>query len=224
MTEAMAREHSTTTLTMNYHQQGYVLLKDCIDSTPMNALRQLCKAALRGHGVITDSIEKAHLDYPKQVNRHFPRGHFSEGMAAVIQNILTRTSLGDVINTITGTTPQVLPDHSLVSWLPEAVQPGFSGYHQDGPDDSITTGYPHIWVPITESRVTNFNIIPNTHELGNLPHGMLGQFVKVQKQCVDKLIHKEQSLSVNTGDALVFSTRALHCLTLNNSNEICWSL
>lgn len=208
----------------NYLQQGYVLLKNCINSTDMNSLHKLCQDALLSHGVATGAIEKAHLDYPSLVNRYFPRGHFSDSMAATIHSILADSALGSALKAITGALPQVLPDHSLVSWLPESVQPGFSGYHQDGPDDSVANGYPHIWIPITESRATNFKIIPYTHELGNLPHGMLGQFVKVQKKCVDELIQNEQRLSVNTGDALIFSTRALHCLTLNNSNEICWSL
>jgi len=212
-----------------YNNQGYTLLKGCIDPEHISRLTQSCQSILRNQNADVSSIENAHIEHPEIVDRYFPRAHFHERLPFDIQALLSQTMLRSTLKQLSSCSQEtdllgLNPEYSILSWPPETIQKGFSGYHQDGPSSAVKHGHPHIWIPISDSRKLNFKIIPNTHLLGNLPHGMLGQFVKVQHSYVEPLIQNEEFLQVEVGDALIFSTRALHCLSLNQTKRICWSL
>lgn len=214
---------SLQALVDEYNTRGYVVIHSESTRQAIDSLYDACKEILARLGVDADKIEDVHLTHPEIVNRYFPRAHFCDSVSAQIQDILSQEPLRRFMYKITGKNIHQ-PDHSILAWLPEEVQKGFSGYHQDGPAAEIEYGYPHVWIPVTESRTRNFKIIPGSHVYGNLPHGMLGQFIKVEQSHVDLLSHNEEDLQVNVGDILIFSTRALHCLMHNHSRQICWSL
>lgn len=206
-----------------YTSQGYIHLKNIINVNLLDALKGLCCS------VVPNLINPAclgdvHNTIPEKVNRYFPRTHSPLGIDALVAKLVSKPDLSSILFSICGGEIEVDPNKTILSWPPESVQKGFTGYHQDGPDDTYLEGFPHVWIPVEDSRVFNIKLIPSTHTLGNLPHGMFGQFVKVLPEYVGPLIDGEIKMKVEVGDALIFSTRILHCLALNGSDQTCWSL
>lgn len=206
-----------------YTSRGYIHLKNNIDVKLLGDLKELCCS------IFPNFINPAHLGgvhnlFPEKVNRYFPRTHSPLGLDALVAKLVSRSDLSSILSSICGGEIEVDPNKTILSWLPESIQKGFTGYHQDGPSDTHLEGFPHVWIPVEDSRVYNIKLIPSTHTLGNLPHGMFGQFVKVLPEYVGSLIEGEIRMKVEVGDVLIFSTRILHCLTLNRSDQTCWSL
>jgi len=211
------------TLEDEYKSNGFVILKNILELKELEQLQECCFDVLSNHGVNTDNMETPHIDNPKVINKYFPRSHNSSLITEAVQSIVRNPRLNEIIRNINKDIT-ISEDHTLISWMPSEVKKEFTGYHQDGPLGGHLKGDIHVWVPIADKREKNFKIIPKTHNLGNLPHSMFGQFVKVKTEYVEKFSSNEKEIMVNVGDILLFSTRALHCLTLNDSKRICWSL
>lgn len=205
-----------------YYEQGFIHIKESLAEDYINELRLHCASVVGNNSC--DNIEAYHRTENKIVNCYFPRSHTPEVLKETIDDIVENTVISRLLNTICEGNFTIDTDFTLLSWLPENFQKGFTGYHQDGPSDNSLEGLPHVWIPITESREFNLGVIPKTHNLGNLEHTMFGQFIKVKQDEVTHLEEKGIKIKVDVGDILIFSTRILHCLLLNYTDQICWSL
>ncbi|KID55480.1 hypothetical protein JF50_19915 [Pseudoalteromonas luteoviolacea] len=206
-----------------YESLGFTLLKKALPPHLHTELINCCQHILQLHQVDSEQIQYAHLNNNRQVNRYFPRSHHIDSVSQTIDKIICNGPLKYILSSFDRKL-SISKDHTIVSWMPEHIKKEFTGYHQDGPIGEQMDGNLHVWVPITDNRRTNFKIIPNTHKIGNLPHSMFGQFVKVDETYIEPFVQDALAIKVEVGDILIFSTRALHCLELNKQDEICWSL
>ncbi len=210
-------------LVETYQEQGYLHLKSYVSKEIIDQLKHVCCSIL-DLPLCSSELGGVHESHSKSVNRYFSRTHNPVGLDCVITSLLTQLQLLPLLKNVCGGEIQLDSDFTILSWLPEHIQKGFTGFHQDGPDDFYEEGFPHVWIPIEDDRDVNMRVIPKSHIFGNFPHGMFGQFVKVLPKFSDPFMDVEKDLKVEVGDLLVFSTRLLHCLTLNYSNQTCWSL
>lgn len=208
-----------------YSEQGYIHLRNKLSKHDLLSLENLCSSIVTNDKLLESSdLSNAHINFNKKINRYFPRTHTPSKLFEIINSIIKNSDLEPFINRLCNNHIEIDPDFTILSWLPDDIKKGFTGYHQDGPESSIKEGFPHIWIPITDTEDDNLSLIPNTHKLGNLPHTMFGQYIKVKPEYVSRLDEDEIDIKVDVGDIFIFSTRILHCLRLNKSNNTFWSL
>ncbi|PCK32781.1 hypothetical protein [Pseudoalteromonas piscicida] len=210
----------------SYAKNGYIHIKNFFNDDEFDELKVIAKNIIKESEGLSYNIEelaKLHEVDNAKFNSYSPRGYKSNDLLNYIED-KTKTKIDHIIREIYRDDYIIEKDATLLAWYPESLIKGFTGFHQDGPEQEIPHGYPHCWLPITEERACNFELIPNTHELGNFPHSHMGHFIKVKTSIVERYIENKQSLLVEPKDLFIFNTRLMHCLTINHTNSIAWSI
>ncbi|MEQ3515690.1 phytanoyl-CoA dioxygenase family protein [Pseudoalteromonas sp. BZB3] len=210
----------------NYKNTGFIHIEDFFSDQEFETLIGLSKSIVRENDFLDFEIkdlEKLHLTNSSKFNEFSARGYKSEKLYKYINSVL-KQRIDKIIKEIYKDNFFIEDDATLLAWYPENLIKGFTGYHQDGPSDEIPHGFPHCWIPLTDERKENFECIPKTHTFGNFPHSHMGHFIKVESNIVEQFKENKKSFFVKPKDLFIFNTRLMHCLTINNTNSIAWSI
>ncbi|CCQ09683.1 hypothetical protein PALB_5310 [Pseudoalteromonas luteoviolacea B = ATCC 29581] len=210
----------------SYADIGYIHIEDFFNQEELDLLIELSKSIVKENDSLDftiNGIDQLHITHQHKFNAYSSRGYKSNKLRDYIESHV-KTKIDPIIREIYQDNYVIEDDATLLAWYPESLIKGFTGFHQDGPSDLIPHGYPHCWIPLIDERRANFACIPRTHTYGNFPHSHMGHFIKVDPSIVETFLENKTSLLVKPRDLFIFNTRLMHCLTINETKSIAWSI
>jgi ectoine hydroxylase-related dioxygenase (phytanoyl-CoA dioxygenase family) len=94
---------------------------------------------------------------------------------------------------------------------------GIFRWHQDNGYNRIKVPHFQLWIALTETRLANgaLMLAPGSHKRGLLPHKFAGE----GQMEVDAPIGENVVIDATAGDAILFSSLALHCTGPNRADS-----
>ena len=245
--------HSGEALTRDqidqFREEGVVILRNCIPPEALDPLVEELKR--RVEQSIRAAVEKGFLDlehtfpdapfatrlalaskYCHPENWIWKNGFYDQKPVTAGVFILRKAApILDITESLIGGEILAHPQYSVRAKMPDHEETAVP-WHQDvgylNTKEAGETLVVNFWIPLVAATVENgcLQVIPGTHQLGDIPHQKLSVKGKANLAVRDEDLPDGEILSceVEVGDAILLNERILHRSVPNLSETVRWSI
>lgn len=247
----MGETHAVTdTLLDEFHERGYVILKDFLTPEIVRQAREAmdplvddCADRLMAEGKITDPL--IHEPFETRLARLYahhmddaPRIFRKELHLAGLFDVFFHPGLLDIVETILGGEIRLYPNYSVRPKLPDHAAT-LVLWHQDG---GYTQSWHldrdrgenaveilrmvNVWSPLVPAREENgcMQFIPGTHTIGLAPHEGREHYLEISRDALEPLLDRAVSIEMDPGDIVLFHNMLYHQGLPNRTRTVRWSM